>query len=320
MSEMAYMSIAASVFWTLLAFIVVCWLLLYAVNPFEWTFLEDIGGGFLSKRPQLSPISAIDVKQAVAIPSSEIPSSISVHIQKTGQTRTLDVKHGVGSKMSEVMEQLEAFPDGHTPLIVFPKKLKYVELAHGKQVRLWDDEKKEEVELIGWPGSLPKLQDARRLAKATANLIGTKGWSFDTICTLSSTAIPLAYSYMFYAERDFNLVACDNITGCFLPESFLENEQGRRVLLLDAIVQTGSHVERAWRALEKAGHFVVGFIAILYNDARSPVMEELPSLRNLFDQGKAVYLISGSEILKQWKELRVQHSGSEGNPSNTEYA
>lgn len=315
MTELAQMSVGTLVFfWTLLA-LIIFWLLLYAMNPFEWLFVQEIGGGFLSIRRQLSEslAAAINVREAVGIPSREPPSDIAVHLQKTGEMYHVELKN-LSSKIPAVMERIRLSLEKDTPLIIFPDECKYVELAHGKLVRLWDSEEKVELQLIGWPGSPPGLAEARKLAEKAAKLLQAKGWFFDTICTLSTTAIPLAYSYMFLVDKDFYVVACDNITGRFLPESFLEERKQRRILLLDAVIQTGAHVERAWKAVEKskAGHMVVGLVAVLYNDARPPEMETRPFLQELYNEGKAVTLISSSEILANWKESIKNNTPSDG--------
>lgn len=216
---------------------------------------------------------------------------IVIHVRNTGETQKFP------SLPSSKQKLMASVGERGQELLIFPKDSKYVELAHSKLARIWEPQGQSEYELVGFPGAPPNLSQATSLGQALADIVRMKRWEFDTICTMSTIALPMAYSFMFVSGKTCCIVACDNITGNFLPENFLTADHNKRVLLLDTILQTGQHVEQAWNALEQAHHVAVGFIAAFENDMLLPGEKQRPFLEKLFTDGKAVSLTKASTIM-----------------------
>ncbi len=207
------------------------------------------------------------------------------------------------AKVAEVTDDIGRGQESQE-LIIFPRSLQYVELAHCKHARIVNPENGKIYRLTGFPGAPPGYWQTVELGKKIANVVNQNNWSFDTICTMSTMALPMAYSYMFVKRNPRYLVAFDNITGNFLPEDFLIAERGRSVLLVDTLVQTGNHLELAWNKIASQ-HHVVGFIAAIENDLLPRGEEKCDFLKRKMQDGYAQSLWKASELVKNMEEARA---------------
>lgn len=298
------------VVFTLSCVIIVAWALIYALNPWGWRFVGELGGGFLRQRrantDEMWPSGGLpEPLQMSEIRASQAAKKLTVNVQRTGETLEFDL---VQQQTRAVLNMLSG--QSGTPLVIFPSDSTYVELAHAKMIRLWDTEEEIEYNLKGWP--LVARSQAIKFAEAIERVVKAKKWSFDTFCTLSLSAVPTLYAYLLHFQKDVELVARDNFTFNFLPESFLTQDEKKRVLFLDGVVQTGGHIEQAWNDVKKAGHTPVGLFAVIRNDILPSGVAESEFLKNLFRDGNGACFMTASQILKYWKQQRSRTQAEGG--------
>lgn len=116
--------------------------------------------------------------------------------------------------------------------------------------------------------------------------------SYDTVCATSPTALPLAA--LLSAKNHKNMLAVDSFTFHFFPRKPRKDE---RIIVIDTIIKTGSHVYSACKQIERAGASHSGNIAIAFHDLwenRLPIVDQLISERRL------LFLQSMREFYDKW--------------------
>lgn len=182
----------------------------------------------------------------------------------------------------------------------------YVELRHASQVRLYAPDAPPDLTWNAWAAVYADPAILEPLADWLVNALPARGWEFDVICTLSTTGIPLATLLSVGLKRA--LLARDSETGHFMPRRPQPDE---RLLLVDATVQTGSHIQAAEAEAEDAGATVVGAVTIAVNDMLPPEVSAVTTARWLAD-GRLIYFYRLSDLYRHWQA--AQRNRNEATP------
>lgn len=146
-----------------------------------------------------------------------------------------------------------------------------------------------------WAGALSDLRLTEQLAEWLRGLFENVGWSFDTICSMSASVMPLAT--LLGTKMKVKWILCDNRTLNFHREP----QKNERILLLDTAIETGTHYYMVARKVEAATEIpVVGCFCLVHNDMLPPdkakqamKVEEIPNL---------IYLYEMSELFEVWEQ------------------
>lgn len=189
-------------------------------------------------------------------------------------------------------------------------KPKFVELRHATDVVLADEEGRE-YNWNAWHFLFePDAPDAQAMVVDwILQLIEITRWQFDTICSMSVTALPIANLLAVrLAEREQEagpskvkpLIVQDNKTGNFLPRY---PSQGETILTIDHLIQSGKHQKKILTDIKKAGAKHAGTIVLAVNDMMPGKIHKLAStVQQLLKERKVIYLYRLSELLELAKK------------------
>ncbi|NOZ60461.1 MAG: hypothetical protein GXO74_02160 [Calditrichaeota bacterium] len=174
----------------------------------------------------------------------------------------------------------------------------YVELRHASQVRLHAPEAPPDLTWNAWAAVCTDPAILEPLADWLVNALPARGWQFDVICTLSTTGIPLATLLSVGLKR--TLVARDSETGHFMPR---RPQPGERLLLVDATVQTGGHIQAAETEAARAGASVTAAVVIAINDMVS-ADTRAGIVAPWLAEGRLLYFYRLSDLYRHWRAAK----------------
>ena len=151
-------------------------------------------------------------------------------------------------------------------------------------------------QVLLWQHSIRTL-----LSYSLVIMIEDHEWSFDYICSISGSGLPLATTLSSNFEKP--LFEADSITYSFAPFAPTENKS---VLLVDTILQTGKHLLTVKEHIEERGARFAGYIALVDNDMMPKGSSRLNEVCSLTKDRKIILLYKMSELYALWEEQKSE--------------
>jgi orotate phosphoribosyltransferase len=155
---------------------------------------------------------------------------------------------------------------------------------------------------LQWEG-LVKSNLLRDQVDLITEALDHQGWMFDSICSMSTSATPIATLLSVRYNRDF--LWFDGAERNFFPSG--RPREGEAVLLVDSIAQTGRFLDSVSSCLAELSASAVGAVFLCINDKLPPGRARHRGLDDLLSRERVISLFSISDL---WRLLQPRLGAS----------
>ncbi|HEX9897277.1 MAG TPA: helix-turn-helix domain-containing protein [Dehalococcoidales bacterium] len=186
---------------------------------------------------------------------------------------------------------------------------KYGELKHPASVVIYDARTRRELVWNAF-GLMCQPVVMATIAKWFAQVTQMMEWQFDTICSISASALPLS-AFLAWELRK-NVVALDNQTLQFQPPQ----PPGARYILLDTVCQTGNHLLQSVNKARELHKQIAGVTFITINDMmpEEKKRQRFQIIDDMKNEGRLVYCYDMSYLYHRFVQEQLSSEANHAPP------